>query len=85
MPRGPLCLRRSPPSARHATRVAWGSGNHLLCLPTQLSGEVVRLRKGNQWQSGDLCRARRVIESQSKLSAWWETVAMDSNRRTSEK
>jgi transposase len=47
--------------------------------------EVARLRKVNQHLAGELDKARRVIEVQSKLSALLDTLATDSSRNDSER
>lgn len=47
--------------------------------------EVARLRKENQHLCGELDKARRVIEVQSKLSALLDTLATDSSRNDSER
>jgi len=43
------------------------------------------LRKVNQHLAGELDKARRVIEVQSKLSALLDTLATDSSRNDSER
>lgn len=47
--------------------------------------EVARLRKEVGRLTGELDKARQVIEIQSKLSALLDTLATDSSRNTSEK
>ena len=47
--------------------------------------EAARLRKENERLTGELDRARQVIEIQSKLSALLDTLAADSSRNDSER
>lgn len=47
--------------------------------------EAARLRKENERLAGDLDKARKVIEVQSKLSALLDTLATDSSRNDSER
>jgi len=47
--------------------------------------EAARLRRENQRLAGELDKARRVIEVQSKLSALLDTLATDSSGNDSER
>ena len=47
--------------------------------------EAARLRKENERLTGELDKARKVIEVQSKLSALLDTLATDSSRKNSER
>ncbi len=47
--------------------------------------EAARLRKENERLAGELDKARKVIEVQSKLSALLDTLATDSSRNDSER
>ena len=47
--------------------------------------EAARLRKDNERLTGELDKARKVIEVQSKLSALLDTLATDSSRNDSER
>jgi transposase len=47
--------------------------------------EAARLRQDNERLAGELDKARKVIEVQSKLSALLDTLATDSSRNDSER
>jgi transposase len=47
--------------------------------------EAARLRRENERLAGELDKARKVIEVQSKLSALLDTLATDSSRNDSER
>ena len=53
--------------------------------PADPRREVARLRRENKRLAGELNKARKVIEVQSKLSALLDTLATDSSRKNSER